>query len=82
VLQTQLAVWFSCGTRSALQAVARPEPPAARNSPAPTRSSLSGGCMAAKKSPKVKDLPRKAIDPKKAANVKGGLLAKPRKPSN
>ncbi len=38
--------------------------------------------MAAKKSPKVKDLPRKAIDPKKAANVKGGLIQrqKPRKP--
>jgi hypothetical protein len=34
--------------------------------------------MAAKKSPKVKDLPRKAIDPKKAANVKGGFLAKPK----
>ena len=33
--------------------------------------------MAAKKNTKVKDLPRKAIDPKKAANVKGGLLAKP-----
>jgi hypothetical protein len=39
--------------------------------------------MAAKKTPKVKDLPRKAIDPKKAANVKGGYItpAKP-KPSN
>jgi hypothetical protein len=36
--------------------------------------------MAAKKSPKVKDLPRKAIDPKKAANVKGGFIstAKPK----
>ncbi len=28
--------------------------------------------MAAKKSSKVKDLPRKAIDPKKAAVVRGG----------
>ena len=37
--------------------------------------------MAAKKSPKVKDLPRKAIDPKKAANVKGGATSLPRKPS-
>jgi hypothetical protein len=38
--------------------------------------------MAAKKSPKVKDLPRKAIDPKKAANVKGGYLStqKPKYP--
>jgi hypothetical protein len=34
--------------------------------------------MAAKKSPTVKDLPRKAIDPKKAANVKGGLVQKPK----
>jgi hypothetical protein len=33
--------------------------------------------MATKKSTKVKDLPRKAIDPKKAANVKGGLVTKP-----
>jgi len=31
--------------------------------------------MAAKKSTKVKDLPRKAIDPKKSAHVKGGLVA-------
>jgi len=38
--------------------------------------------MAAKKSTKVKDLPRKAIDSKKAANVKGGLLKKPSHPSN
>ena len=38
--------------------------------------------MAAKKSTKVKDLPRKAIDSKKAANVKGGLLKKPTNPSN
>lgn len=37
--------------------------------------------MAAKKTPKVKDLPRKAIDSKKAADVKGGMLAKPHKPS-
>ena len=38
--------------------------------------------MAAKKSPKVKDLPRKAIDSKKAANVKGGgtTTAKPKFP--
>jgi len=36
--------------------------------------------MAAKKTT-VKDLPRKAIDPKKAANVKGGIIAKP-KPRN
>lgn len=28
--------------------------------------------MAAKKTNKVKDLPRKALDPKKAANVTGG----------
>jgi hypothetical protein len=33
--------------------------------------------MAAKKTT-VKDLPRKAIDPKKAANVKGGLLRTPK----
>ncbi len=30
---------------------------------------------------KVKDLPRKAIDSKKAADVKGGMLAKSDKPS-
>ena len=38
--------------------------------------------MAAKKSPKVKDLPRKAIDPKNAASVKGGAIttAKPKLP--
>jgi hypothetical protein len=29
--------------------------------------------MAAKKSSKVKNLPRKAIDPKKATSVKGGM---------
>ena len=35
--------------------------------------------MAAKKSPKVKDLPRKAIDPENAANVEGRVLvAKPK----
>jgi len=34
--------------------------------------------MAAKKSSKVKDLPRKSISSKKAANVKGGVtLEKP-----
>jgi hypothetical protein len=39
--------------------------------------------MAAKKSTKVKDLPRKAIDSKKAANVKGGYIAtaKPKLPN-
>ena len=35
--------------------------------------------MAAKKTPKVKDLPRKAIDPKKAADVKGGMLGEANK---
>jgi len=49
---------------------------------ASTPQAHSGGCMAAKTTTKVKDLPRKAIDSKKAANVKGGMLAKPRKPSN
>lgn len=32
--------------------------------------------MAAKKSSKVKDLPRKSISSKKASNVKGGALAR------
>ena len=38
--------------------------------------------MTAKKSLKVKDLPRKAIDSKKAADVKGGYtkFTKPRTP--
>ena len=37
--------------------------------------------MAAKKSPKVKGPPRKAIDSKKAANVKGVEQSRPRSPS-
>ncbi|MBP2647869.1 MAG: hypothetical protein H6Q77_1493 [Gemmatimonadetes bacterium] len=35
--------------------------------------------MAAKKSSKVKDLPRKSVSTKKASNVKGGGLQKPPK---
>ena len=35
--------------------------------------------MAAKKSSKVKDLPRKSVSSKKAANIKGGVsLQKPK----
>ena len=33
--------------------------------------------MAAKKSSKVKDLPRKSVSSKKASNVKGGGRGKP-----
>lgn len=34
--------------------------------------------MAAKKSSKVKDLPRKSVSSKKAANVKGGARQRPK----
>lgn len=33
--------------------------------------------MAAKKSSKVKDLPRKSVSSKKASNIKGGARQKP-----
>ena len=33
--------------------------------------------MAAKKSSKVKDLPRKSVSTKKASNIKGGNTVKP-----
>ena len=73
--RTQLAVWFSCGHAVCLQSGRQGRSRrAARNSPAPTRSSLSGGCMAAKKSPKVKDLPRKAIDPETRPTSRAGWL--------
>ena len=36
--------------------------------------------MAAKKTSKMKDLPRKAVDTKKAANVRGGAKMGFRKP--
>ena len=35
--------------------------------------------MAAKKSSKVKDLPRKSVSSKKASNIKGGATQLPRK---